>query len=146
MKTAVLVSRCLLGEPCRYDGGDNRCAAVCRLSERYRLISVCPECDGGLPTPRLPSERVGERVLMCDGSDVTEAFALGAQSALRLAQANSIAFAVLKAKSPSCGKGEIYDGSFSRKTAKRSGVTAELLEKMGFTVLTEQDFPIEENS
>ncbi len=139
MKKAILVSRCLLGEPCRYDGRDNRSEAVCRLSEQYRIISVCPECDGGLPTPRTPSERRGERVVMRDGRDVTAAFLRGAENALALAREHGISFAVLKARSPSCGKGEIYDGSFTRKTVARDGVAAELLLRAGYRVLTESE-------
>ena len=139
MKPAILVSRCLLGEPCRYDGGDNRSEAVCRLASRYRIIAICPECDGGLPTPRTPSERQADRVVMRDGSDVTAAFLRGAEHALALAREHRIAFAVLKARSPSCGRDVIYDGSFSRSLVERSGVTAELLLSAGYRVLTETE-------
>lgn len=139
MKPTILVSRCLLGEPCRYDGKDNRCEAVLRLAERYAVVPVCPECDGGLPTPRLPSERKGDRVVMQNGCDVTEAFLDGARHALSLARQNGALFAVLKARSPSCGKGEIYDGSFTRTTVCRDGVAAEMLLCAGYRVLTETE-------
>lgn len=139
MKPTILVSRCLLGEPCRYDGGSNACAAVTGLSSAYRVIPICPECDGGLTTPRTPSERRGDRVLMRDGQDVTAAFRRGAEHALELARENDVAFAVLKARSPSCGKGEIYDGSFTRTLTRGNGVTAELLLNEGYQVLTEKE-------
>ncbi len=139
MKPTILVSRCLLGESCRYDGGSNASAAVMRLSSEYNVIPICPECDGGLPTPRTPSERCGCRVLMRDGRDVTAAFERGAVRALALARAHAIAFAVLKARSPSCGKGEIYDGTFTHTLTEGDGVTAELLLREGYQVFTEKE-------
>ena len=139
MKPTILVSRCLLGDPCRYDGGSNAAAAVQRLASEYRIIAICPECDGGLPTPRTPSERCGDRVLMRDGRDVTAAFLRGAEHALALARENGIAFAVLKARSPSCGKGEIYDGTFTHTCVSGNGVTAELLLREGYQVFTEKE-------
>ena len=139
MKPTILVSRCLLGEGCRYDGGNNASDAVMRLSSEYRVISICPECDGGLPVPRTPSERCGDRVLARDGQDVTIAFRSGAEQALSLARAHKILFAVLKAKSPSCGKGEIYDGTFTHTLTEGNGVTAELLLREGYQVFTEKE-------
>ena len=139
VKPTILVSRCLMGDRCRYDGKSNACDAVQRLAERYRIIPVCPECDGGLPVPRAPSERRGTQVLMQDGRDVTDAFTRGAEHALSLARAHRIAFAVLKANSPSCGKGEIYDGSFTHTRVRGNGVTAELLMQSGYRVLTEKE-------
>lgn len=138
-KKAILVSACLLGVCCRYDGESKPCADVIKLREKYTLVPICPEVDGGLPTPRIPSERVGDRVLMRDGRDVTENYRSGAEQALRKAEAFGCGYAILKARSPSCGKGRIYDGSFSGKLTERDGVTAELLQKCGIVVLTEEE-------
>ena len=112
---------------------------VLRLREEYELIPVCPEQLGGLPTPRLPSERVGDNVLMKNGADVTEAFVKGAKTALYLAKTLGATAAVLKARSPSCGKGEIYDGTFSETLTKGDGVTAAMLEANGVPVFTEEN-------
>ncbi len=138
-KEKVLVSACLLGQCCAYDGGHRKSDAVCRLADRYELIPICPECMGGLPTPRLPSERVGERVLSKDGTDVTFAYTAGAKAALSLALIEGVAFAILKSKSPSCGKGEIYDGSFTHTLIPGNGVSAELLLSRGIPVYTEKE-------
>jgi uncharacterized protein YbbK (DUF523 family) len=138
-KEKVLVSACLLGQSCAYDGEHRKSDAVCRLAEKYELIPICPECEGGLPTPRIPSERVGERVLSKNGTDVTRAYAAGAKAALSLALGEGVAFAVLKSKSPSCGKGEIYDGSFTHTLILGNGVTAELLLSRGIPVYTEKE-------
>lgn len=138
----ILVSACLLGIGCRYDGKHKACEEVLRLREKYNLIPVCPEIFGGLPTPRTPSERVGERVMMKDGKDVTENYERGAREAYELCKIYGIKTALLKAKSPSCGKGEIYDGSFTGTLTKRDGVCAEYLMKMGIRVLTENEINI----
>lgn len=135
----ILVSKCLLGENCRYCGDNCKNDKVLALGKRYTLVGICPEQDGGLPTPRLPAERVGERVLAKDGSDVTRHYNEGAHLALAAAKQYEIAFAVLKAKSPSCGKGVIYDGSFTGAKTKGNGVTAQLLLDNGYTVYTEDD-------
>ncbi len=139
MKKRILISACLLGVGCRYDGASKAYPGVERLMERYELIPVCPEQMGGLPTPRDPAERQGERVSTRSGKDVTEAYRRGAAEALRLAEAFSCTAAVLKERSPSCGKGEIYDGSFSRTLIPGSGVTAELLAHQGIRVLGESE-------
>jgi len=138
-KEKILVSACLLGVPCRYDGKSKPSGKVIALSEKYDLIAVCPECDGGLPTPRIPSERVGDRVLMRDGNDVTENYKQGASIAYNACQENSISIAILKARSPSCGKGKIYDGTFSGKLIDGNGVAAECLLNNGIKVLTEEE-------
>ena len=135
----ILVSACLLGTPCRYDGKSKRHALIDELSEKHDLVPVCPEVLGGLPTPRTPSERVGERVMMQDGHDVTENYRTGAQKTLETALREGCTLAVLKARSPSCGKGEIYDGTFTKTLISRDGVTAELLAKHGIRVLTEEE-------
>lgn len=115
MKEKVLISACLLGENCKYSGGNNYDPALEALREHYELIPICPEQMGGLPTPRTPAERVGDRILTRDGADVTEEYHLGAQKALEIAKANGVTLAVLQPRSPSCGSGQIYDGTFSGK-------------------------------
>ena len=137
----LLISRCLLGDPCRYDGKSKPLPAETleALRERYRLIPVCPEVLGGLPTPRTPSERQGDRVVMKTGADVTKEYRRGAETALRAAQENRGCAAVLKERSPSCGKGKIYDGSFTGKLKSGSGVTAEALAAMGLSLYDEND-------
>lgn len=134
MKEKLLVSACLLGENCKYNGGNNYTPAVEALRERFEVIPVCPEQLGGLPTPRVPSERVGDKVLTRDGQDVTEAFRQGAAKTLAIAQAEGAARAVLQVRSPSCGCGTIYDGTFSGKLVPGKGVTAQLLEQNGVKV------------
>lgn len=131
MREKLLVSACLLGENCKYSGGNNYNPAVEALKERFELIPVCPEQLGGLPTPRVPSERVGDRVLNREGADVTDAFRLGAEKALEIALAHGVRRAVLQERSPSCGCGTVYDGTFSGKLVPGQGVTAELLRKNG---------------
>lgn len=137
MREKLLISACLLGESCRYDGRENRVPVIAALQDRFELIPVCPERLGGLPTPRTPSERVGERVLMRDGRDATEAFRLGAERALSIARGHGCVRALLKERSPSCGSGQIYDGSFSGKIVPGNGVTAELLAQSGIQVYGE---------
>lgn len=138
-KQAILVSACLLGVCCRYDGESKPCKAVTALREKFALIPICPEVDGGLPTPRTPSERVGDRVLMRDGRDVTDNYVAGAKSALERARMFDCKAAILKARSPSCGSGKIYDGSFSGQLTDRDGVCAELLKKCNIDVYTEEE-------
>ena len=139
-KEPILVSACLLGVPCRYDGAAKPCAGVMALGERYRLIPVCPEQLGGLPTPRPASEiQKDGRVRNRAGADVTEAYRRGAAEALQLARANGCRLAVLKEKSPSCGHGRIYDGTFSGVLTDGDGVTAALLTACGIRVIGETE-------
>ena len=138
----ILVSACLLGIGCRYDGKHKANPGVLALMDRYNLIPACPEIFGGLPTPRVPSERIGERVMMKDGRDVTENYQRGAEEALTLCRIYDIKTAILKARSPSCGKGEIYDGSFTGALTQRDGVTAELLVSNGIRVLSEDEIDL----
>ncbi|MCI8721884.1 MAG: DUF523 domain-containing protein [Oscillospiraceae bacterium] len=134
MREKLLVSACLLGENCKYNGGNNYSPDVERLRERFEIVPVCPEQLGGLSTPRVPSERVGERVLTRDGQDVTEAFRKGAERTLDIARTEGAVRAVLQVRSPSCGCGMIYDGTFSGALVPGKGVAAELLEKNGVKV------------
>ncbi len=142
MREPLLVSACLLGENCKYSGGNNALPPelLAALEARYRLVPVCPERDGGLPTPRLPSERKGKRVLNRAGEDVTEAFRRGAQLALETARREGCRLALLKERSPSCGSGKIYDGSFSGTLIPGNGVAAALLKENGIAVFGESEF------
>ena len=138
---ALLISRCLLGDNCRYDGKSKPLPdeTLQALRARYDLIPVCPEVLGGLPTPRTPSERQGDRVVMKTGEDVTKEYRIGAEAALQAARENRVFAAVLKERSPSCGKGEIYDGTFTGTLTEGNGVTAEILMNAGFTVYGESE-------
>ena len=138
-KRRALVSACLLGVRCRYDGQGQRCPSIDALMDELELIPVCPEQLGGLPTPRAPAERRGDCVVTRDGADVTEAFARGAEETCRLAELYDARLAVLKQRSPSCGSGAIYDGSFTGRTVPGSGVTARRLRDMGVEVFSEED-------
>lgn len=135
----ILVSACLLGVPCRYDGTGIADARVLALAEKHHLIPVCPEQLGGLPTPRPPAERHDTRVLTRDERDFTAAFTRGAEETLRLAKLFSCRIAILKANSPSCGSGQIYDGCFCGRLIPGDGLTAALLKQEGLTVLSEKD-------
>ena len=133
----ILISACLLGAACRYDGGSKPVLSVEALMGRYQLVPVCPEQLGGLPTPREPSERQGDLVVMKSGADVTAQYQRGAEQALHLARVFGCKKAVLKERSPSCGSGEIYDGTFSGKLTPGNGVTAALFKKNGIEVFGE---------
>ena len=113
------------------------CQPLLDALPRLRLVPVCPEILGGLPTPRTPSERQGERVVSKTGADVTAAYQKGAEEALRLARLFGCRKALLKERSPSCGRGQIYDGSFSGRLIPGDGVTARLLEQEGIAVFGE---------
>lgn len=134
---SILISACLLGVPCRYDGAEKANPAALRLAETFHLIPVCPEQMGGLATPRLPAEICGEAVVTCNGGDVTHAYRRGAEAALRLARLFHCETAVLKERSPSCGSGEVHDGAFSGGLTEGDGVTAALLKANGIRVLGE---------
>lgn len=145
----ILVSRCLLGHRVRYDGGAHGPFDLLQQwLDEGRVVALCPEVAGGLPTPRPPAEIAGGQgaqvldgrlpVLTIDGADVTAAFVAGAQQALELVQAHGIRLALLKARSPSCGNLENYDGSFSGVRVAGEGVTAALLRRAGVQVFNEQ--------
>ena len=141
-----LVSACLTGQPCRYDGASVPVAAIRELFGRGEAVPVCPEVLGGLATPRTPSERQPDgRVVNREGRDVTAEFRLGAEKALAVCQEAGCTCAILKARSPSCGKGIIYDGSFSRKLVPGNGVCAELLMQKGIRIITEEEYLMQKN-
>ena len=137
----ILVSKCLAGEPCRYDGGDNLAPEIRALVEGGEAIAVCPEVLGGLPTPRTPSEIQSDgRVCSKQGEDVTEAFLRGAECAMEICRENDCTAAILKARSPSCGKSVIYDGSFTGTRVAGNGVFAQMLLDAGIPVVTEEEY------
>ncbi len=135
----IIVSACLMGTPCRYDGASKPCTHPLFLKwrEEGRLVPVCPEVEGGLPMPRTPCERCGDKVLSRNGDDRTAEYLRGAQLALSAAISNGAELCVLKEGSPSCGVNAIYDGSFTGKKLRGEGVTTELLRKHGFRVISE---------
>ncbi len=143
------MSACLLGLPTRFDGGARTREAVAALRSDAVLVPVCPEQLGGLPTPRRPAEIQGgagdevldgvSRVCTREGDDVTDAFLRGAASAVEVARLAGVRGAVLKARSPSCGVGETYDGTFSGRLRSGHGVAAALLARSGLRLLTEED-------
>ena len=139
-----IVSACLLGENVKYSGGNNYTETVAEFLKDKEFIPVCPETAGGLPIPRLPSERQGDRIVSKAGEDVTEAFLKGArrclEKVLEKAGDEEIEGAILKARSPSCGSGVIYDGTFSGVKIPGDGVFAALLKERGIEVMTELDF------
>ena len=138
----LLISTCLLGLATRYDGRSKTVlseADISKLSERYELVPVCPEIYGGLPTPRIPAEISFDRVLRRDGVDVTENYRRGAESTLAIARIVGAKAALLKERSPSCGKGKIYDGSFSSTLTDGDGVTVALLLGEGIKVYGESE-------
>lgn len=139
MKEKILVSACLLGTNCKYSGGNNYNEKVIEYIKDKEVIPVCPEIMGGLSTPRPPSERIEDKVLNNQGIDVTNEYTKGALETLKLAKLFNVQKALLKAKSPSCGKGKIYDGTFNGVLTNGNGVTVDLLEKNGIEVITEQD-------
>lgn len=137
----VAVSACLLGRPCRFDGASKPCAAVQALAAQYKLLPICPEVEGGFPVPHPPCEIVsGSRpvcVIDANGQDVTQRFHQGASRCLEQLRDADCRVAVLKAKSPSCGSGMVYDGTFSGALVPGWGVTAELFRDAGILVLDE---------
>lgn len=137
----VLVSMCLLGVNCRYNGIPKEDERVKDLLSRkdITLIPVCPEQLGGLPTPRTPSERKGETVVSVEGENRTAAFTRGAEETLRIAKLYGCEITLLKERSPSCGKKEIYDGSFTGTVVTGEGVTTELLRRKGVKVFGESE-------
>lgn len=140
MNKAILTSACLLGFPCRYDGTSRPCPPLQRLYVNGLAIPICPESLSGLPIPRLPCERVGQRILSRDGKDVTRAIYYGAYAALALAMTYPCRRAILKSRSPSCGTRQIYDGSFTGQLVPGNGVFAQLLLDTGWQVESEEDF------
>ena len=135
----ILVSACLAGIPCRWNSENKSNNAIIKLVKEGKAIPVCPEQLGGLSTPREPSEIKNNIVVDKNGNDITSKFKIGAKIVLKIALLYDCRKAILKSKSPSCGKGNIYDGSFSGKIVKGNGITADLLLLNGIQVITEED-------
>lgn len=133
----ILVSACLLGENCKYNGGNNENKEILELAKEHTLIPICPECFAGLPIPRVPSEIKNGRVYSKNGEDLTDEFNDGAEKALYIAEESGCQIAILKERSPSCGFGKIYDGSFTGNIINGNGITAQLLYEHGITILGE---------
>lgn len=135
----IIVSGCLMGCDCRYKGDNCKCEELLSLAEKHTLIPVCPEQMGGLTTPRDPAEICGNKVISNKGKDVTYEYTKGAEIALYIARLNNADAAVLKANSPSCGKGIIYDGTFSGNKTPGNGIAASAFLEAGFPVFTENE-------
>jgi len=139
-KEVLLCSACLLGINCKYDGKSNKNEKIQKLRKKYILVPVCPEILGGLPTPREPAEQKRKRVITKSGKDITRYFEKGAKEVFKICKILGIKKAILKQKSPSCGCGKIYDGTFSGRLIKGEGVTTKLLKKNKIKVFTEENF------
>ena len=137
----ILVSACLLGENCKYNGGNNRNERVLRYVQGHEVIPVCPEVLGGLPCPRKPVEWVGERVLTRDGDDCTENFRIGVQRALEVIVDQHVDLAILQSRSPTCGVKQIYDGTFSGVRIDGQGALAKALAAQGIPLMDAEDVP-----
>ena len=133
----ILVSSCLLGANCRYNGGGELREELVALSKEHHLIPVCPEIYGGLATPRDPAEIIGDKVITCNGADVTAQYEKGAEEVVKLAKLFDCKYAVMKERSPSCGYGKIYDGSFAHVVIDGNGRASDLLSQNGVQVFGE---------
>lgn len=140
IKEKILVSACLAGVNCKYDGGNNQNEKIVDLIRNNDVILVCPEQLGGLKTPRIAAERLKDKVITKEGNDVTKEYQKGAEEVLILAKKFNVKKAILKSRSPSCGINEIYDGTFSHTLTTADGVTAELLKKNGIEVISSDDY------
>ena len=138
-KEKLLVSACFVSKGYKYDGDANINIKIIALEQKYEFVFICPEVFGGLPVPRYPSEILGDKVVNIIGEDVTQNFNLGAIKALELAKKHNCKKALLKAKSPSCGKGMVYDGTFSHTLKEGHGITVRLLMENGIEVYTENE-------
>lgn len=146
----IVISACLCGVDCKYNGGNNLNNKLFKFLKEEKAILVCPEQMGGLTTPRIPCEIMGgdgedvlngdAKVVNKEGKDCTKEFLKGAYEALKIAKKVNAKKAIFKAKSPSCGCGKIYDGSFSGNKIEGNGVTAALFLKNGIEIITEENF------
>lgn len=136
----IMVSGCLLGENCKYNGRNNYSEKVAEFIKGHEVVSVCPECLGGLPVPRVPAEIVNGVVINKEGENVDIQFRKGAEIALEIARKESIDLAILQSRSPSCGVKQIYDGTFSKNIIDGQGIFAKLLKENGFQIIDVEDF------
>ncbi len=137
----ILVSACLLGENCKYNGGNNRNERVLRYVAGHRIIPVCPEVAGGLPCPRKPVEWQGNRALTADGTDCTAQFNLGVQRTLEAIANEPIDLAIMQSRSPTCGVHQIYDGTFTGTKIPGMGALAKALHARGIPLMDAEDVP-----
>lgn len=148
MKQKILISACLIGENVKYDGGHNALdhPMIERWKEEGVLVPLCPEILGGLSVPRIPCELLwgSDQVFNQAGENMTEAFVKGAKESLRIAKEENVCMAILKARSPSCGKGLIYDGTFTHTKVKGDGLTCKLLQENGIVVFNEEELDLAE--
>lgn len=135
----IMVSACLMGENCKYNGGNNLGEKVLSYVKGHEVIAVCPEVMGGLPIPRVPAEIVDGIVTAKDGRNVDKEFRTGAEKALQIAKENQVDLVILQSRSPSCGSKQIYDGTFSSKRIDGQGIFAKMLVEKGFKVLDVED-------
>ncbi len=135
----ILISACLLGQLCRYDGKSNYLPIVEKLKTKYELVPICPEVFGYLDVPRDPNEIKDGKVITLKGKDVTKNFKMGAKESYHMAKIRNCKIAILKDGSPSCGSTYIYDGTFTHTKIEGKGLTTLLLEKKGIKVYTEKD-------
>ncbi len=135
----IMISACLAGENCKYNGGNNRSEKVLRLMEGNEVITVCPEQMGGLPTPRVPAEICDGVVMTKDGRSVDREYRAGAEKCLEIALREQPDLIVLQSRSPSCGVKQRYDGSFSGKLVPGMGITAQLLKENGFSIVDAEE-------
>lgn len=131
----VLVSACLLGYNCKYNGKNNLNSKIVQLLKTHEVIPVCPEMFGGLSCPRIPCEKVGDRILDKEGNDCTKQFIKGAEEALNIAKEKQVDFAILQKRSPSCGNSVIYDGTFKGNLIAGNGVFAQKLQSLNIPIM-----------
>lgn len=136
----IAVSSCLLGICCKYNGKSNYNKEICDLQKKHQLIPICPEVLGGLSTPRIPSEIIKDQVINQDGDNVTNNYILGANKAYQILKDNNVEVAILKSKSPSCGYGEIYDGTFSHSLIQGNGITSQFFLERNIKIYNENNF------
>ena len=137
----IAVSACLLGENCKYDGGNNDSEKVHRFIQGHEVIAVCPEVAGGLPTPRVPAEIVNGIVTMKDGKNVDTEFRSGAQAEVNRILEQQVELCILQSRSPSCGVKQIYDGTFTGQKIPGQGIFAKMLCEKGIKVMDVEDLP-----
>ena len=135
----ILISHCLLGENCKWNGRNNARELLLNIQDKVEYIPVCAEVFGGLPIPRFPSEIVNDKVINEVDLDVTKNYMEGAKKVLEIALKNGVKYAIFKERSPSCGVHQIYDGSFSRKIIDGKGMTTRLLEENGIKVYSDEE-------
>lgn len=138
----ILISSCLLGNNCKWNGRNNARELIMSIKDKVEFIPVCSEVLGGLPTPRIPSEIVGNRVINEINLDVTDHFLEGAEKVLRIAKENNVKYAIFKERSPSCGVHQVYNGKFERTATEGKGITTRLLEKNGIRVYSDEEIEI----